>query len=79
MGKIFSIVAREGKHGWDFVVESLVTGEVFLLFFEDKSCDFRLFDELKRMIHHILEVRYMVKSGFIKFAGDQVIYCKVYV
>lgn len=78
MGKIFEIVKREGRHGLDIIVESRVTGEVFLLMLENPYPDFPLIGELRRMFEHIFEVRRWVKEGDIKFAGDQVIYCKVY-
>lgn len=78
MQKLFTVVRREGKHGLDFIIESRVTGEVFLLLFESRDPEFPVFEELGRMISHIAEVRRWVKSGVIKFAGKQVIYCKVY-
>ena len=78
MGRIFEIVKREGPHGFDFIVESRVTGEVFLLIMESRDPEFPLIGEIRRMINHIFEVRRWVKNGVIKFAGEQVIYCKVY-
>lgn len=78
MGKIFEIVKREGSHGLDFIVESRVTGEVFLLIVESRDPDFPLVGEIRRMINHIFEVRRWVKDGVIKFSGKQVVYCKVY-
>lgn len=79
MGKYFMVAQREGRHGLDFVIESRVTGEVFLILLESKDRRFPLFWEICKMIDHIREVREWVRDGIIKFAGEQVIYCKVYV
>lgn len=79
MGRCFFIAKRDGRYGLDLVIESRVTGEVFLLLLESREPDFPLFDELFRMFRHISEVRHWVKDGVIKFAGKQVIYCKAYV
>lgn len=78
MGKIFEIAKREGRHGLDIIVESRVTGEVFLFLLDSRDPEFPLFDELKKMLGHVFEVRRWVKQGVIKFAGNQVIYSKVY-
>lgn len=78
MGKFFEIVCREGQHGLDFIIESRVTGEVFLLLLDNPDPRFPLFSEVCKMFRHISEVREWVKSGVIKFAGKQVVYCKVY-
>lgn len=79
MGKYFVIAKRDGRHGFNLVIESRVTGEVFLLMLESKDPDFPLLRELAKMLYHVHEVREWVKDGIIKFAGDQVVYCKVYV
>ena len=78
MGKYFLIVKREGRHGLDFVIESNVTGEVFLLLLENPDPSFPLFYELHRMFVHVREIREWVKSGVIKFAGKQVVYTNSY-
>lgn len=79
MGKYFLIAQREGRHGLDFVIESRVTGEVFLILLESKDRSFPLFREICRMFDHIHEVREWVKNGVITFAGKQVVYNKVYI
>lgn len=79
LSKVFLVAKREGRHGLDFVIESKVTGEVFLLLLESKDWRFPLLSELMRMMDHAEQVRQWVKDGVIKFAGNQVVYCKVYV
>ena len=78
MNKIFFIAKREGRHGLDFVIESNVTGEVFLLLLENPDPSFPLFYELHRMFVHVREIREWVRSGVIKFAGKQVVYTNSY-
>lgn len=78
MRKYFIVAKREGRHGLDIIVESRVTGEVFLLLLESKDPEFSLFSEVRRMFEHVAEIRQWVKDGVIMFAGDQVIYTKVY-
>ena len=78
MNKVFFIAKREGRHGLDFVIESNVTGEAFLLLLENPDPSFPLSYELHRMFGHICEVRKWVKSGVIKFAGKQVVYTNSY-
>ena len=78
MGKYFLIAKREGRHGLDFIIESRVTGEVFLVLLESRDYRWPLFGEIRRMISHVREVRQWVKDGIIKFAGEQVVYLKVY-
>ena len=78
MRKVFFVANREGKHGLDIVLESNVTGEVFLLLLENPHPDFPLFDEVRSIFRHIGEVRQWVKDGVIKFAGKQVVYERVY-
>ena len=79
MGKYFLVAQREGRHGLDFVIESRVTGEVFLILLESKDCRFPLFREIRNMIRHVREVREWVKAGVIAFAGNQIVYKKVYI
>lgn len=79
MGKFFEIVKRDGRHGLDLIIESRVTGEVFLLLLDSPDPYFPLFAELHRMVAHVREIRKWVKSGVIIFAGKQVVYNKVYV
>ena len=79
MGKYFLIAKREGRHGLDFIIESRVTGEVFFLLLESPDPSFPLLRELRKMFDHIQEVRQWVKDGVIKFAGEQVVYLKVYI
>ena len=79
MSKIFEVAKREGRHGLDFIIESRVTGEVFLLLLDSHDPEFPLFSELNRMLNHVAEVRSWVREGVIKFAGKQVVYCKVYI
>lgn len=79
MRKFFVIVNREGRFGLDLVVESRVTGEVFLLLFESRDPEFPILSEFFRMLDHAAQVRHWLKTGVIKFAGKQVVYCKVYV
>lgn len=78
MGKVFFVANREGRHGFDLVLESRVTGEVFLLLLENPNEEFPLFYELRKVFNHIREVRRLVKDGVIKFAGSQVVYMKFY-
>lgn len=78
MGKYFLLAKREGRHGLDFIIESRVTGEVFLLLLESHEPEFPLFREVRKMVNHVREVRRWVKDGLIKFAGEQVVYLKVY-
>lgn len=78
MRKYFLIAKREGRHGLDFIIESRVTGEVFLLLLDSRDPEFPLTSELSRMRNHAAEIRKWLKSGAIKFAGKQVIYCNVY-
>ena len=79
MRKYFMVAAREGRRGLDFVIESRVTGEVFLLLLESKDPRFPLFREVCKIFDHIRDVREWVRDGIIKFAGEQVVYCKVYI
>lgn len=79
MRKVFCIAKREGRHGLDFIVESRVTGEVFLLLLDSPDPHIPILEELHRMVEHIREVRAWLRDGVIKFAGNQVVYCKVYV
>lgn len=79
MGKYFLITKREGRHGLDFIIESRVTGEVFFLLLESPDPGFPLFEEVRKMFDHVREVRQWVKDGIIKFAGEQVVYLKVYI
>lgn len=79
MGKYFMIADREGRHGLDFIIESRVTGEVFFVLLESRDPTFPLFSEIRKMFDHVREVRQWVKDGIIKFAGEQVVYLKVYV
>lgn len=79
MGKYFLIAKREGRHGMDFIIESRVTGEVFFLLLETPDPCFPLFEEVRKMFDHVREVRQWVKDGIIKFAGEQVVYLKVYI
>lgn len=79
MSRVFEVVKREGRHGLDFVIESRVTGEVFLILLESKDCRFPLFLEIRNMARHIREVRQWVRAGVIVFAGNQVVYNKVYI
>lgn len=79
MGKYLFIAKRDGCYGLDLVIESRVTGEVFLLLLESHDPEFPLLDELSRMLRHISEVHHWVRDGIIKFAGKQVIYCKTYI
>ena len=79
MGKYFMIAKREGRYGLDFVIESRVTGEVFFVLLESIDPSFPLLDEIQKMFNHVREVRQWVKDGIIKFAGDQVVYLKVYI
>lgn len=79
MGRIFELVKCEGCRGLDLIIESRVTGEVFLLLFDSKDPEFPIWSELVRMFDHVREVRSWVKSGYIEFAGKQVIYNKVYI
>lgn len=78
MKRIFDVVKREGRHGLDFVIESRITGEVFLVLLDNPVSDFPVFEEVKKIIEHFFEVRRWVKAGDIKFAGDQVIYVHGY-
>lgn len=78
MGKFFEVVKRDGRHGLDFIIESRVTGEVFLLLLETPDREFPLFSELRKIFDHIREIRGWVKAGAIKFAGKQVVYTNVY-
>lgn len=78
MGKYIELVKRDGRHGLDLVLESRVTGEVFLLLLENPDEEFPIFWELRKIFNHIREVRQWVKDGVIKFAGKQVIYMKIY-
>ena len=78
MRKCFELVRREGEFGLDFILESRVTGEVFLLYLESYDPEFGLLDEFLRLVRHYLEIREWVRSGAIIFAGDQVIFNKVY-
>lgn len=78
MGKYIEVVKREGRYGLDFVLESRVTGEVFLLLLENPDEDFPFFWEMRKIFNHIKEVRRWVKDGVIKFAGTQVVYLKFY-
>ena len=79
MRRCFFIAKRDGHYGLDLIIESRVTGEVFLLLLESHDPEFPLLDELLRMLRHISEVRNWVRDGVIKFAGKQVVYCKAYV
>lgn len=79
MGKYFLVAKREGRHGLDFIIESRVTGEVFLLLLESHEPDFPLLREIRKMVEHVRDVRQWVKDGLIKFAGEQVVYLKVYI
>jgi hypothetical protein len=79
MGKYFLVAKREGRHGLDFIIESRVTGEVFLLLLESPEPSFPLFREIRKMFNHVRDVRQWVKEGIIKFAGEQVVYLKVYI
>lgn len=78
MGKYIEVVKREGRYGLDFILESRVTGEVFLLLLENPDNEFPLFEELRKVFVHIKEIRRWVKDGIIKFSGNQVVYMKVY-
>lgn len=78
MGRVFEIFKREGRHGLDFIVQSRVTGEVFFLLFDSHDPEFPIFSELRKMYLHYAEVYNWVKDGVIAFAGDQVVYKKVY-
>ena len=73
------VAKREGRHGMDFIIESRVTGEVFFLLLESPEPSFPLFSEIRRMFDHVHEMREWVRDGIIKFAGNQVVYCKVYI
>lgn len=79
MGKYFLIAKREGRHGLDFIIESRVTGEVFFILLESREPEFPLFSEIRKMFDHVRDVRQWVKDGIIKFAGEQVVYLKVYI
>lgn len=79
MGKYFLVAKREGRHGLDFIIESRVTGEVFFILLESHEPEFPLFDEVRKMFNHVREVQQWVKDGIIKFAGEQVVYLKVYI
>lgn len=79
MGKYFLIAKREGRHGLDFIIESRVTGEVFLVLFESHEPGFPLLGEIRKMVEHVRDVRQWVKDGIIRFAGEQVVYLKVYI
>ena len=79
MGKYFMVAKREGRHGLDFIIESRVTGEVFLILLDSPDSRFPLIYEVRNIFRHIREVREWVRSGVIKFAGKQVVYCKVYI
>lgn len=78
MKKIFFVAKREGRNGFDFIIESNVTGEVFFLLLENPDADFPLFNEVCKIFAHMREVRQWVKDGVIKFAGKQVVYERVY-
>lgn len=78
MGKVFFIAGRQGRHGLDIVLESNVTGEVFLLLLENPDPLFPLMDEVRKIFGHIREVRQWVKDGLIMFAGNQVVYTATY-
>lgn len=78
MGRFFEIVKREGKHGFNLVLESTVTGECFFLNLEKRDPEFPLLSELKAMYNHALEMQQWVKDGVITMAGKQVIFNKVY-
>ena len=79
MGKYIEVVKRDGNHGLDFVLESRVTGEVFLLLLENPDEEFPVFSELRKIYDHIREVRKWVKDGVIKFAGKEVVYLRAYI
>jgi hypothetical protein len=79
MGKYFLIAKREGRHGLDFIIESRVTGEVFFVLLDSRDYRFPLFSEIRKMFEHVREIRQWIKDGIIKFAGEQVVYLKVYI
>lgn len=78
MSKIFCIYDRYGRRNLNFIVQSHVTGEVFLLMLDDPDPEYPFFHEVWKMLYHICEVRQWVKSGVIKFAGNQVVYTNAY-
>ena len=78
MRKYFEVVQREGLFGLDLIIESRVTGEVFFVLLANPDREFPVVEELRRMCVHVREIRQWLRDGVIKFAGSQVVYCKVY-
>lgn len=78
MRRIFEIYERKGRHGLDIIIESRVTGEVFFILLDSHDPEFPVSSELVKMVRHIGEVRRWAKDGVIEFAGDQVLYNRVY-
>lgn len=77
MKKYFYIV-REGRFGLDIILESKVTGEVFLLLLEKPCKHIRFREELRRIREHVSWVRQLVAKKHVLIAGDQVVFNRVY-
>ena len=77
MRRYFDIF-RQGRYGLDIILESKVTGEVFLLLLEKPCKNIRFRDELRGIFRHIMAVRRMVREKYIIIAGDQVVFNRVY-
>lgn len=79
MFRVFEFsICKDPEFYGDVVASSKVTDETFLLCFGTRDPAFPVLSELRNMLSHVRKVRKMVKSGLVKFAGNQVIYCGVY-
>ena len=79
MRRCFLIRRRPGFLSLDFAVKSRITGEVFLLRFSKLRKWKRSIAEWKRLKRHVLEVRMLLKNGFIKFNGREVVLLDGYI